>query len=301
MTKGTPLVILGYLAICLIWGSTWLVIKVGMESLTVFYSAGFRFVLASILIYGIMKIKKMSLDLSPVATRIYLYAGFFSFLVPFGLVYWGEQYVNSGMASVLFAVYPFCVALVAHFRLSDEILNKTKLTGMIIGFGGIIVIFSDSLAIKFDLMETLGTAAILLSAIIQSFIVVMIKKDGKKLNPFSMNLVPMAISAIGFILLGIFFEDFSANKFDLAGVGSVVYLGVFGSIVAFTSYYWLLKRVSVLMMSLVAFITPILALVLGWVFYNESLTITHLLGSILVLAGLFISQFEIFFNKKTTN
>ncbi|MBK7869076.1 MAG: EamA family transporter [Ignavibacteriales bacterium] len=61
-----------------------------------------------------------------------------------------------------------------------------------------------------------------------------------------MNLVPMAISAVGFILLGIFFEDLSANKFDLAGVGSVVYLGVFGSIVAFTSYYWLLKRVSVL-------------------------------------------------------
>ena len=116
-----------------------------------------------------------------------------------------------------------------------------------------------------------------------------------------MNLVPMVISAVGFILLGIFFEDFSANKFDMAGVGSVVYLGVFGSIVAFTSYYWLLKRVSVLMMSLVAFITPILALVLGWVFYNESLTTTHLLGSVLVLTGLFISQFEIFFNKKTTN
>ncbi|MBK7869077.1 MAG: DMT family transporter [Ignavibacteriales bacterium] len=129
------------MAICLIWGSTWLVIKVGMESLTVFYSAGFRFVLASILIYGIMKIKKMSLDLSPVAMRIYLYAGFFSFLVPFGLVYWGEQYVNSGMASVLFAVYPFCVAIVAYYRLSEEILNKTKLIGMIIGFGGILVIF----------------------------------------------------------------------------------------------------------------------------------------------------------------
>ncbi len=163
------------------------------------------------------------------------------------------------------------------------------------------MIFSDSLAIKFDLMETLGTAAILLSAIIQSFIVVMIKKDGKQLNPFSMNLVPMAISAVGFILLGVFFEDLSANKFDLAGVGSVVYLGVFGSIVAFTSYYWLLKRVSVLMMSLVAFITPILALLLGWVFYNESLTTTHLLGSVLVLTGLFISQFEIFSTRKTTN
>jgi drug/metabolite transporter (DMT)-like permease len=114
-----------------------------------------------------------------------------------------------------------------------------------------------------------------------------------------MNLIPMAISAVGFILLGIFFEDFSANKFDVAGVGSVVYLGVFGSIVAFTSYYWLLKRVSVLMMSLVAFITPILALVLGGVFYNESLTVTHLMGSVLVLAGLFISQYEVFFNKRS--
>lgn len=293
MIRITPLIAIGYLAICLIWGSTWLVIRLGMESLTPFISAGVRFTIASSVILLVMKIRKIPLIVDGSAMKIYLVGGFFSFLIPFGLVYWGQQYISSGLASVLFAVYPFSVAVVAHFTLSDEKLKKTKVAGMLIGFIGIIVIFSDSFAIRFNMMEFLGMAAVVGSGIIQSFVVVLIKKEGKHLNPFSMNLVPMAIAAIGFLGAGLILEDVGRNRFDLIGVSSVVYLGIFGSIVTFTTYYWLLKKVSVLLMSLIAFITPIIALILGWLVYNEKLTVFHLIGSILVLAGLLISQSEL--------
>lgn len=293
MIRITPLIALGYLAICLIWGSTWLVIRLGMESLTPFISAGVRFTIASSVILLVMKIRKIPLIVDGAAMKIYLVGGFFSFLIPFGLVYWGQQFISSGLASVLFAVYPFSVAVVAHFTLSDEKLKKTKVAGMLIGFIGIIVIFSDSFAIRFNMMEFLGMAAVVGSGIIQSFVVVLIKKEGKHLNPFSMNLVPMAIAAIGFLGAGLILEDVGRNRFDLIGVSSVVYLGIFGSIVTFTTYYWLLKKVSVLLMSLIAFITPIIALILGWLVYNEKLTVFHLIGSILVLAGLLISQSEL--------
>jgi len=289
----TPLIAVGYLAICLIWGSTWLVIRLGMESLTPFISAGVRFTIASSVILLVMKIRNIPLIVDVSAIKIYLVGGFFSFLIPFGLVYWGQQFISSGLASVLFAVYPFSVAVVAHFTLSDEKLKKTKVAGMLIGFIGIIVIFSDSFAIRFNMMEFLGMAAVVGSGIIQSFVVVLIKKEGKHLNPFSMNLVPMAIAAIGFLGAGLILEDVGRNRFDLIGVSSVVYLGIFGSIVTFTTYYWLLKKVSVLLMSLIAFITPIIALILGWLVYNEKLTVFHLIGSILVLAGLLISQSEL--------
>lgn len=293
MIRITPLIAIGYLAICLIWGSTWLVIRLGMESLTPFISAGVRFTIASSVIFLVMKIRKIPLIVDGSATKIYLVGGFFSFLIPFGLVYWGQQFISSGLASVLFAVYPFSVAVVAHFTLSDEKLKKTKVAGMLIGFIGIIVIFSDSFAIRFNMLEFLGMAAVVGSGIIQSFVVVLIKKEGKHLNPFSMNLVPMAIAAIGFLGAGLILEDVGRNRFDLIGVSSVVYLGIFGSIVTFTTYYWLLKKVSVLLMSLIAFITPIIALILGWLVYNEKLTVFHLIGSILVLAGLLISQSEL--------
>ncbi len=293
MIRITPLIALGYLAICLIWGSTWLVIRLGMESLTPFISAGVRFTIASTVIFTVMKIRNIPLIVDGSAMKIYLTGGFFSFLIPFGLVYWGQQFISSGLASVLFAVYPFSVAAVAHFSLSEERLKKTKVLGMLIGFTGIIIIFSDNFTIRFNMMEFLGMAAVVGSGIIQSFVVVLIKKEGKHLNPFSMNLVPMAIAAVGFLITGFLVEDVSRNRFDLPGTGSVLYLGIFGSIVTFTTYYWLLKKVSVLFMSLIAFITPIIALILGWLVYNEKLTLFHLTGSIFVLTGLLISQSEL--------
>jgi len=293
----TPLIAIGYLAICLIWGSTWLVIRLGMESLTPFVSAGVRFTIASSVILLVMKIRSIPLIFDGSAMKIYLVGGFFSFLIPFGLVYWGQQFISSGLASVLFAVYPFSVAVVAHFTLHDEKLKKTKIIGMLVGFIGIIVIFSDSFAIRFNLMEFFGMAAVVGSGIIQSFVVVLIKKEGKHLNPFSMNLVPMAIAAIGFLAAGLLIEDVGRNRFDLIGLSSVFYLGIFGSIVTFTTYYWLLKKVSVLLMSLIAFITPIIALILGWMVYDEKLTVFHLIGSILVLTGLLVSQSELLLKK----
>ncbi len=297
MIRITPLIAIGYLAICLIWGSTWLVIRLGMESLTPFVSAGVRFTIASSVILLVMKIRSIPLIFDGSAMKIYLVGGFFSFLIPFGLVYWGQQFISSGLASVLFAVYPFSVAVVAHFTLHDEKLKKTKIIGMLVGFIGIIVIFSDSFAIRFNLMEFFGMAAVVGSGIIQSFVVVLIKKEGKHLNPFSMNLVPMAIAAIGFLAAGLLLEDVGRNRFDLIGLSSVFYLGIFGSIVTFTTYYWLLKKVSVLLMSLIAFITPIIALILGWLVYDEKLTVFHLIGSILVLTGLLVSQSELLLKK----
>mgnify|MGYP001302882593 FL=1 len=297
MIRITPLIAIGYLAICLIWGSTWLVIRLGMESLTPFVSAGVRFTIASSVILLVMKIRSIPLIFDGSAMKIYLVGGFFSFLIPFGLVYWGQQFISSGLASVLFAVYPFSVAVVAHFTLHDEKLKKTKIIGMLVGFIGIIVIFSDSFAIRFNLMEFFGMAAVVGSGIIQSFVVVLIKKEGKHLNPFSMNLVPMAIAAIGFLAAGLLIEDVGRNRFDLIGLSSVFYLGIFGSIVTFTTYYWLLKKVSVLLMSLIAFITPIIALILGWMVYDEKLTVFHLIGSILVLTGLLVSQSELLLKK----
>jgi len=299
--KSTPIkIILVYALLCLIWGSTWLAIRASLESLTPFISGGARFVIASIFIFGLMKIRGVALQTDKESIRLYLLMGFLSFVIPFGLVYWAEQFVPSGLAAVLFGVYPFFVALFSFFRIPEESIGKFKIAGMCLGFIGIVVIFSDSF--KSDLSNLfLGMIAVALSGFIQAWIAVTLKKSGKHLNPLSMNFVPMLIAGITGLFVGLLIEDLSNIKIDETGIIAVLYLSFFGSVVTFTSFYWLMKKINVVLLSLIAFITPIVALILGWIFYNETLTTQHIIGSIMVLSGLLFANLEFLFKQKPFN
>jgi len=280
-----------YILICLIWGSTWLAIRIGLESLPPFTSAGFRFLVAAVVIFLLMRYKSISIQTDRTSVILYFTMGFFSFIIPFGLVYWGQQHIASGIASVLFSVYPFFVALFFKWLIPGEKLGLIKLFGILLGFIGIIVIFSDSLSQDLN-NDVLGMIAVLASAAMQAYIVVAVKKWGQHLNPLSMNLVPIALAAVVMIPFGLLSEGTSNIKLDFKAVGSVLYLGIFGSVVTFTTYYWLLKRINIIMLALIAFITPIIALILGWLFAGETLEKHQLIGSAIVLLSLLVTNFN---------
>lgn len=278
-------IVLVFSLICFIWGSTWLAIKIGLESLTPLYASGFRFIFASMIIFLWMRLKKMRLQTDKISIRLYVLMGLFTFVIPFAFIYWAEQFVPSGLASVLFAVYPFFVVLFSYILIPSETIDKSKLIGVVIGFAGILVIFSDDLGGNIT-SYLAGMFAIVISGMLQSGIAVLLKKYGQHMNPLTMNFVPMLIAGVTLSIFGIFLEDFNVLHFNTNAILSIIYLGFFGSIVTFTSYFWLLKRVNVILLSLLAFITPILALILGWLVYNEQLTVNHFWGSMLVLTGL---------------
>jgi drug/metabolite transporter (DMT)-like permease len=273
-----------YAMLCFIWGSTWLTIRIGLESLTPIFSAGIRFSVASIFIIILMRIKGVRMQWDKISVRLYLIMGFFSFVIPFGLVYWAEQFVPSGMASVLFAVFPFFVAIFSYISIPNESIDRFKIIGIILGFMGIVIIFSKSLG--GDITDyLLGMIAIVLSGIMQASIAVTIKKHGHHLHPLSMNFVPMVIAGISMLVLGLAFENISSNVYGRDAILSILYLAFFGSVVTFTSYYWLLKRINLVILSLIAFITPIVALLLGFLLYDEQLSARHFIGSTFVLMG----------------
>ncbi|HSD62745.1 MAG TPA: EamA family transporter [Ignavibacteriaceae bacterium] len=278
-------IVLVFSLICSIWGSTWLAIRIGLESLTPLYSSGFRFLLASLLIYLWMRFKRIELQKDKISIRFYLTMGLFTFIIPFAFIYWAEQFVPSGLASVLFAVYPFFIVLFSYFIIPSERIGYSKLIGVVIGFAGILVIFWDDLGGNITSYLT-GMFAIVIGGILQAAIAVLIKRYGQHLNPLTMNFIPMTIAGFSLLALGIIIEDFNTLRFNADALLSIAYLGIFGSIVTFTSYFWLLKRVNVILLSLVAFITPIVALILGWLTYHEALTAYHFWGSMLVLTGL---------------
>jgi drug/metabolite transporter (DMT)-like permease len=277
---------LAYAAISFIWGSTWIAIRYGLESLTPIFSAGARFSLASIFIYTLMRIKNISLQTDKVAIRLYILMSFFSFVIPFGLVYWAQQFIPSGMAAVLFAVYPFWIVIFSHIRIPSDFIGFFKIFGTVLGFTGIVIIFSDSFA--GDISNFLiGMFAVVLSGIMQAWIAVSIKKFGHHLHPLSMNFIPMVIAGISMLVIAFFTEDLSTLNFNQNAYLSILYLAFFGSVVTFTSFYWLIKHVNLVILSLVAFITPIVALVLGYFFYDEVLSTRHFIGAALVLTGVF--------------
>ncbi len=283
-------IILVYTLACLIWGSTWIAIKTSLESLTPFLSAGLRFVTASTFILLILKITKNEIQKDKLSIRLYFVMTFFSFVFPFGLVYWAEQFVPTGLSSVLFGINPFFVVLFSYFLISSEKIGFFKFTGIILGFAGIIIIFSDTFNLDFS-AYTLGMIAIILSASFQALNSVFIKKYGGHLHPISMNFIPMLLGGIILSVSGLFLEDMGKVKFDSTALLAVLYLAIFGSIVTFTSFYWLLKRISVVILSLIAFVTPVIALFLGWIFFSEQLSFNELMGSLLVLFGLLWANF----------
>ena len=290
MKAGSVKIFFVYAMLCFIWGSTWLAIRFGLETLTPIYSAGIRFSLAAIFILILMKIRGVRLQLDKISIRLYLIMGFLSFVIPFGLVYWAEQFVPSGMASVLFAVFPFFVAIFSFLFIASESLDIFKISGIVIGFTGTVIIFSDSFG--GDVTDYLiGMFAIVLSAIMQAGIITTIKKFGHHLNPLSMNFVPMLIAGISMLVIGLAIEDTSTNSFGLHAVLSILYLAFFGSVITFTSYYWLLKKINIVILSLIAFITPIVALILGFLIYDEQLSTNDFVGSAFVLFGVFGANF----------
>jgi drug/metabolite transporter (DMT)-like permease len=281
----------GYILISLIWGSTWLAIRVGLDYLTPIISAGIRFLLASFLIYGLMKIRKISLQTDSNSMKLYFVLGIFSFAIPFGLVYWAEQFIPSGLASILFAVFPFFVIIFSKIALPNHKIFVGQIIGVSIGFVGIVVIFSRNLSINFT-NDFVGMLAVFLSATMQAGIAVVVKKYGGHINSLSLNFLPLLISGVLMIPLAFILEDSRKWNFTTSAIGSILYLAFFGTLVTFTIYYWLMKKINIVILSITSLITPIIAVILGWIFLNEKLSLQDIIGSSLVLIGILFANFR---------
>ncbi len=283
-------IFLGYILICLIWGSTWLAIKIGLESFSPLYSAGLRFLLSGAIIWVIMKIKGIKLQVDESSLKLYISLALFSFLMPFGLVYWAEQHISSGLASILFGVFPFIVILFSAFMIPGKKVPTSQIVGVVLGFIGLLIIFSDDINVGYyGLYGMLGVVA---GAAMQAYVAVLIKKEGQHLHPLAMNMLPVFLSGFFLCLGGVLFEDMNTQKYDASGLLSVLYLSVLGTVMAFTTYYWLLKRINLVLLSITAFITPIVAVILGVIVLSEKLSREDIIGSSFVLIGILFANFR---------
>ncbi len=279
----------GYILICLIWGSTWIGIKFSVEAFPPFFAASGRFIIAAFSIWVIIRLSGIPLPLDKKSFRIYLMLGLFSYAIPFSLVYWAETVISSGLGAILFATFPFFVVLFSVIEFKEKI-EIPKIIGVILGFVGIVMIFADDLTAGNNTFW--GILAILTSAIIQAYMTIYIKRKAGYLNPIAMSFVPLILSGIFVFILGFLFEDISSDNFTTKGILAVVYMGIFGTVIAFSTYYWLMQKIDVVILAISTFITPIIALYLGWFILQETFSNIVYFASALVLLGVLLANFK---------
>lgn len=289
MSRERLLIWSGFLVIALVWGSTWLAIKIGLEVFPPLLGAGIRFLVASAILYAIVRFRRIPIHTGAEARKVYVAMGILSFGIPYALVYWSEQYLPSSLASILFAAYPFWVALFSHLYLHTERIDAFKGAGITVGFLGVIVIFWGHINMA-DLHGTLAVGAMVLCTILQAGVLVFVKKHGQMISPFALNFSGMSIGTVCLVVLSALSEDWTPVAWSVKAAGSILYLAVFGSVIAFVTYYWLLKRVQALYLSLTAFINPIIAVILGGLILGESLGAPVIVGSVMVLIGILIAN-----------
>ncbi len=270
--------------LCLIWGSTWLGIKIGLEDSPPFLSSAARFLIASSFLYILIRIKRLTIPKNNWSKIII--PGFLSFGLSYGLDYWGIQYIASGLAAVLFASLPFFMAIFAHYMLQDEKLSWIKLLFLSLGFLGVVIIFWDQIHFTNSFKSILGMLAVIGAAISAGLSGVFTKRDLHAVDPIVIACFQMIVGTIFLLLVGFSFEKLSDFKITSKSMGALIYLAFFGSILAFVTYFWLLKRIEATKLSLIAFVTPMLALILGALVKQEKITPNLLLGSFFVILGI---------------
>lgn len=280
---------IAFFIVCFVWGSTWLVIKVGGTALPPFLAAGVRFTLASAVLLVIVRSVALRVPLTPDALKVYAALGVLSFTIPFALVYSAQPHIPSALSSILFGAYPFWVALFSHLILGTERLDAWKIGGIVLGFAGILVIFAGDVSIHGPGVLP-AMSAVLASTVLQGFSLVVVKKYGQPISPYVMNLVGMSIGAAMLLAMALLTEPVGDVVWNTAAVGSVLYLALVGSLLTFVSYYWLLKRIEAVYLSLTSFINPVVAVILGAVILGEQLAADVFAGAGLVLAGILVAN-----------
>jgi drug/metabolite transporter (DMT)-like permease len=262
--------------LCVIWGSTWLAIRIGLEGTPPFLAAALRFALACAVLAPLVVWRRSKLPRTRREWGLIVFVGIVLFTVDYGLIYWGENNgVKSGLSAILFATFVLQTAVFAHLLLRSERLSRQKLAGIGLGFGGILLIFRGELSAGSNTL--LPMIAIVVSAACAAICSVATKRWGGGVDILSFTGLNMAVGAAGL-----------APPWP-AGILAIVYLALAGSVVTFVTYWWLLKRIEATSMSYIAMVTPIVAVLLGVTVGSEVLDPLALFGAAITISGIYVS------------
>jgi len=283
-------VVLCFLAIYLIWGSTYLAIRYAVEGIPPLYTAGFRHLFAGSILIAWCLAKRLRPTWAQIRASITI--GFFFFLIGHGALHWAEQKVPSGLASLLIASEPIWVFLLSAATAKQWHWNASLLTGSLLGLGGVGLLMGRSALTSVPGMF-ISSLAVVISALSWSIGVVYSRRSHLSGNPLLLSALSLLAGSAQLLLVGTVAGEY--RGFSLAAVSmrswlSLGYLIVFGSVVAFTAYNWLMEHYPPTLVATHTFINPIVAVLLGWLLASEAVTFNVLVSAAMVVSAVILVE-----------
>lgn len=279
---------IAYLGVILIWSTTPLAIQWSSESAGYLFGVTARMLLGMVAVYLILYFIRQKLPLHRRAVSTYLVSGT-GIYTAMTCVYWAAQHIPSGWISVVFGLSPIITGMLAIFVLREDSLSFHKLSGMILGFAGLIVIFGNSINSGDQFLY--GITAVLLGTFFHSLSAVVVKRINAGLSGFASTAGGLSFAAPLFLVTWILSEGSLPAEISTRTLYAIIYLGVIASAIGFAMYYYILSRMDVSRVSLITLITPVCALGLGNILNGESVSHLVITGTGFILSGLLFYEY----------
>jgi drug/metabolite transporter (DMT)-like permease len=281
-------VALAFFAIYIIWGSTYLAIRYAVETIPPLYTAGFRHLVAGVILLLWCAWKKLRPTRAQLRASIIIGALFF--LGGHGALHWAEQRISSGLASLLIATEPIFVFLLVCAAERRWRMNARLLAGIVLGLGGVALLFGRNSLMSGPGMMTAAVVT-LLGALSWALGIVYSRKSHLSGHPLLLSALSLISGSLLLLIAGTIAGE--SRGFHFADVShrswmALAYLIVFGSVIAFTAYNWLLERYSATLVATHTYVNPIVAVLLGWLFANEAVTLNVLLAGAMVIGAVLL-------------
>ena len=284
--------ILVWLILALIWGTTWIFIKIGLDDLPPIAFAAARFLLGVVILFFVIRIQKIPLPNSAKEWRLIALTGVLQFSVNYSMVFWSEQYITSGLAAVLQAMITVFGLILAWFFLPNERITKLKIIAVTLGIIGVGVIFYDQLQVQ-SLMAFLGCVGVVIGSYAAAQASILVKSKGGAIHPAALVFCQMLCGLPAIIIYSLIAEGNPLTfNWTWKAVGCILYLTIAGTIAAFWLYYWLLGRIESTKAMMISLVTPLLAVVIGWLVLGEKLPPQTGIGGLLIIASIGLIVFR---------
>lgn len=286
--KGNTKAYLAWLFVCIVWGTTYLGIKVAVLAYPPFAFAATRQIVSGLIIAAVALGMSRQVDLSRKNLLHQMLVGFLMITLGNGVVSWAEKYVPSGVAALICSMMPIGGVIINLAISKEERINGIIGLGMLLGFGGVALIFKNNVSDLGDPRYLAGIGGLLCATFSWALGSIINKRRPGKINPVFNSGLQLLFGGLFLAIVSPFADDYSqADLANKEAFWALMYLIVFGSVLAYTAYMYALKELPVGLVMIYAYINPLVAVIVGY-FWGEPLSIWTGLSFVTIISGVFI-------------
>ena len=289
MKKDKNLLAIGALAfICIVWGTTYLVLRIGVTQFPPFLFSMIRFLIAGPMLLAVVWAMGKFVWPDRKTLMNQAISGLLMITLGISIVGWAEVYISSGVAAVICSMMPIWTILINLVANKDERPNWIIVLGLLTGLAGILLIFREHLSEFSDSNYQFGIVLTFLANLSWAFGSILVKKKNQNVNPFLGAGLQMTFGALFLIPLSLVLDDYTTIQWSAEIIYALAYMAVVGSVAAYASYSYAIKNLPMTLVSLYAYINPMVAVLLGWLILNEKLNVLIGVAIVITVAGIYI-------------